>query len=90
MLHTASSTEIPPAGPDLDHAEAGSSLWRDAWHRLARNKLAVFGGVMLLVLAIACIAGPWFLPYSYEQQDLDLGASAPSAEHWLGTDTLGR
>ena len=37
-----------------------------------------------------CIAGPWFLRMSYQEQNLDLGASAPSAAHWLGTDTLGR
>lgn len=89
-MTTASSAEIPPVTPEADELEAGSSLWHDAWHRLARNKLAVFGGVVLLVLAFSCVVGPWVLPYSYEQQDLALGASAPSGEHWLGTDTLGR
>ena len=34
--------------------------------------------------------GPWFLQASYQDQNLELGASAPSASHWLGTDTLGR
>jgi len=33
---------------------------------------------------------PWFLRYTYQEQNLDLGATAPSAQHWLGTDTLGR
>jgi oligopeptide transport system permease protein len=89
-LHPVSSAEIPPNSPAPGELEVGSSLWRDAWHRLARNKLAVFGGVMLSLLAIACVLGPLVSSYSYEQQDLDLGASAPSADHWLGTDTLGR
>ena len=31
----------------VDHAEAGSSLWRDAWHRLLKNKLSVVGGVIV-------------------------------------------
>ncbi len=70
--------------------EAGSSLWRDAWHRLQKNKLAVAGGVILIVLAVLCIAGPWFMHVSYQEQNLDLGASPPGAGHWLGTDTLGR
>ena len=70
--------------------EAGSSLWRDAWQRLQKNKLAVCGGGILLVLAVLCVAGPWFLHVSYQEQNLDLGASPPSAAHWFGTDTLGR
>ncbi len=45
---------------------------------------------MLLVLAVLCIAGPWFLRATYQEQNLDLGATPPSAAHWLGTDTLGR
>ena len=70
--------------------ERGSSPGRDAWHRLQRNRLAVAGGIMLLVLTVLCVAGPWFLRATYQEQNLDLGATPPSAAHWLGTDTLGR
>jgi oligopeptide transport system permease protein len=69
--------------------ERGESPWRNAWHRLRRNRLAVAGGVVLLVLGLLCAAGPWF-SQSYEDQNLDLGAAPPSAQHWLGTDVLGR
>ena len=69
--------------------ERGTSLWRDAWHRLRRNRMAVAGGILLIILAIACAFGPIF-SQSYQEQNLDLGAVAPSREHWLGTDTLGR
>jgi oligopeptide transport system permease protein len=69
--------------------ERGHSLWSDAWHRLRRNRLALAGGVLIMVLAIACAAGPIF-SQSYEEQNLDLGAVPPSRAHWLGTDTLGR
>jgi oligopeptide transport system permease protein len=75
----------PPA-----FTEAGASLWRDAWLRLRRNRLAVAGMVCLVIIMLACIVGPWLSPYSYQEQDLALGASPPSAQHWLGTDTLGR
>jgi oligopeptide transport system permease protein len=70
--------------------EPGTSPWRDAWHRLSRNHLAVFGGVVLIVLTLLCAAGPWFMGNDYQSQDLRLGAVPPSAAHWLGTDTLGR
>jgi oligopeptide transport system permease protein len=70
--------------------EQGTSLWRDAWHRLAKNKLAIAGAIVLLVLALAAFVGPLFVSQSYEIQNLELGATPPSAQHWLGTDTLGR
>jgi oligopeptide transport system permease protein len=70
--------------------EQGTSLWRDAWARLRRNHMAVAGAVILLVIAVACIVGPWISSYGYEEQDLVLGAAPPSAQHWLGTDTFGR
>ena len=69
--------------------ERGHSLWSDAWHRLRRNRLALGGGILLVVLAVACAAGPFF-SQSYEEQNLDLGAVPPCGAHWLGTDTLGR
>ena len=90
MAASLSPSKLPSAELTPDQLEQGSSLWHDAWHRLAKNKLALFGGIMLVVLGLACVLGPLFSSYSYEQIDLALGASAPSAEHWLGTDTLGR
>lgn len=80
----------PPSAIRPTLTEARSSLWRDAWHRLKKNRLAVIGGALLAGLTMLCIAGPWFLQMSYQEQNLDLGAAAPSAAHWFGTDTLGR
>ena len=78
----------------MNHAaletERGVSLWRDAWLRLRRNRLAVAGGVTLMLLCTLALLTPWIAPYDYRAQDLALGASPPSAAHWLGTDTLGR
>ena len=67
-----------------------NSLWSDAFYRLTRNRAAIFGGIILLMLIILAVLAPLIAPYSYYYQDLNLGASPPSAEHWLGTDILGR
>ncbi len=68
----------------------GISLWDDAWMRLRKNKLAMFGLVFLIVMMLLCLFAPLITPYGYEEQNLRLGAVGPSASHWLGTDTFGR
>ena len=67
-----------------------SSLWQDAIRRLIQNRAAMVGGITILVLIILAVFAPWIAPYSYSYQNLDIGASPPSAEHLLGTDVLGR
>ncbi|MEM9254048.1 MAG: ABC transporter permease [Pseudomonadota bacterium] len=74
----------------VDQAEAGTSLWQDAWRRLRRNRLAVFGMTVLLLMIVIALLTPWIAPYGYAQQNLDLGATPPSRAHWLGTDVFGR
>jgi len=75
---------------DISEAEQGTSLWQDAWLRLRKNHLALFGLGLLLVFIVLALLTPWIAPYSYEAQNLDLGATPPSAAHWLGTDIFGR
>ncbi len=75
---------------DVAQAEQGTSLWRDAWLRLRRNRLAVLGLTVLLLFIFIAAITPWIAPYDYAQQDLELGAAPPSAAHWLGTDIFGR
>lgn len=87
-MSTANTALLPTALPQP--IEKGTSLWHDAWLRLRKNRLAVFGLVALGVIALACFIGPFLSPYGYEEQNLDLGAAAPGRAHWLGTDTLGR
>ena len=75
----------------------GASLWRNAWKRLLKNKLAVFGLVVLCVMIVAVIIGPWIIEittgYTYDliPTDRDLVRSMPpSFKHWMGTDDAGR
>ena len=68
---------------------AESSLAKKAFDRLVSNKLSLFGGSYVLLLIVLAIFTPLIAPYDYAYQDLNLGPSGPSAEHLLGTDTLG-
>lgn len=64
--------------------------WKSAWMRLRRNRAAMMALVLLALLVLACVAGPWLSPYDQTTQDLELKATPPSSVHWLGTDALGR
>ena len=70
--------------------EQGTSLWQDAWIKLSKNYFALFGLAIIGLLCVVSLLTPWIAPYGYEQQNLLLGATSPSAEHWLGTDIFGR
>lgn len=85
--------QTAPSGPDRvtdTSLEQGSSLWHDAFMRLRRNRLAMVSLAILVFMVAVALLTPWLAPYPYEAQNLSLGASAPSWEHWLGTDVLGR
>lgn len=75
---------------DITQAEQGTSLWQDAWVRLKKNRLAVCGLIVLLIMVMTALLTPWIAPYAFDAQNLDLGATPPSAAHWLGTDIFGR
>ena len=70
--------------------EQGTSLWRDAWIKLCKNYLALLGLAIILLLCLVSLLTPWIAPYGYEEQNRLLGATPPSAAHWLGTDIFGR
>src|SRR5262245_27500315 len=68
----------------------GVSLWQDAWQRLKKNRLAIFGACFLLLEIAICVATPLIAPYGFDDQNLELTNAPMSRAHWLGTDTLGR
>ncbi len=88
----ASGTEIAPLlGATVGVEPARSStLWRDGWRRLKRNKLAMAGGLMVVVLCLMAIFAEFLAPYSYTKPNFGAINEAPSRGYPLGTDQLGR
>ncbi|CAN5809238.1 ABC transporter permease subunit [soil metagenome] len=75
----------------------GASLWKDAWKRLLKNKLAVFGLAVVALMTIAVIIGPaiikWTTGYTYDFIPPDgdyIKSFPPSLQHPMGTDDSGR
>ena len=67
-----------------------TSYQADAWRRLRENKLAMVGLYTALFIIFIALVGPWVSPFSYSDQNLLEANQAPSAQHWFGTDNLGR
>ena len=72
----------------------GASLWRDAWRRLARNRMAVFGFVVFTLITLACFGTYGYLWATGGMDATDGKLSEnfqpPGIDHWFGTDDHGR
>ncbi|KQL49710.1 diguanylate cyclase [Brevibacillus choshinensis] len=66
------------------------SYFQEVMRKLAKNKLAMVGLVLILVIFVMAVIGPSLTPYSFADQSLLDGNMPLSAEHWFGTDDLGR
>lgn len=69
---------------------ASRTLYQDAWRRLKKNKLAIICLICILVIAVIAILAPLIAPYDPYATDSYNKLQGPSAEHWCGTDELGR
>jgi oligopeptide transport system permease protein len=74
-----------------------TGLWRDAFGRLRKNRLAMLGLIVVIFLFFIAIFGPYLAPYPYQEQDIQAvlhngGRPLPplSPGHILGTDQIGR
>ncbi|MDQ3830492.1 MAG: peptide ABC transporter permease, partial [Candidatus Tectomicrobia bacterium] len=71
-------------------AEVEVSLWRDAWRRLRRNRLAVLGGLVIIVLSCVALLADVIAPYHYTKAHFLHAYEFPSRDFPPGTDPLGR
>src|SRR5216117_443621 len=86
----ASVTSLAAAGLAAAPSTQTSGLWRDAWRRLIRNRLAVAGGVTVILLCLVAIFADFIAPYSYTKANFGRIYDFPSRDFPLGTDQLGR
>lgn len=54
------------------------------------GRLALPSLLFILTISILCFAAPWIAPHSHTEQNIALGATPPSLQHWMGTDEHGR
>ena len=82
------------AAPPLKLPGAGRrqqrTLWGDAWLQFRRNKLAIFGLLLLLFILAAVLGGPLVYQVDPKLIDIPVSSQGPSAAHPMGTDDLGR
>ncbi|MBM7558037.1 peptide/nickel transport system permease protein [Halanaerobacter jeridensis] len=67
-----------------------SSLWKEAWKRLLKNRIAMLGLAIISILLVVAIFAPVLAPYDPLKTNVIQRLKAPSFSHWLGTDDLGR
>jgi oligopeptide transport system permease protein len=69
-------------------AAAGRSLWADAWVRLKSNRAAFYSAIYICVIAVLCIAGPWFTPHEFTTIYQDYTRVPPSLEAYPRPDMI--
>jgi oligopeptide transport system permease protein len=97
MVTTASATptSVATGRPTTDvpvyvPTRTSRGIWRDAWRRLLRNKLAMAGLVYIAAMILVAIFADVLSPYDPTFQFPASSYAKPSAIHWLGTDDVGR
>lgn len=66
------------------------SVFRESMKRLSKNKSAMIGLAVFILLVLISIFGPFIVPYKYDAIDPTSLYASPSAQHWFGCDKLGR
>lgn len=89
-LQRDSFTPLSRCAAEQDILRPSTTFWNDAWERLKENKLAMISLYTLIGIILLAIIGPMVSAISYSDQNLSQANQYPSAQHWFGTDNLGR
>lgn len=71
-------------------SDKGQNTKATVWRRFLRNRKAVIGLVLLVIISLSAIFAPLVATHNPTQQNLRNRLQPPSSEHWLGTDNFGR
>jgi ABC-type dipeptide/oligopeptide/nickel transport system permease subunit len=74
----------------MDEVPVRISRRKRAWQQLKRSRLAIPGGLIVLIFIVVAILAPLVAPYDPYKNNLANTLATPSAEHFFGTDELGR
>ncbi|GHA20650.1 oligopeptide ABC transporter permease OppC [Oceanisphaera arctica] len=82
------SAQLASGEPEVE----GRSLWMDARRRFFANRAALASLIILGLITLLVLVGPWLSPYAFDDTDWGAMMAAPSLEsgHYFGTDSLGR
>lgn len=75
---------------EIEKKYSRSSLYKDAWRRLRRNKLAMVGLSIVVLVILVAVFAPYIAPYDPTARVKEESSLAPSIKHLFGTDLLGR
>jgi peptide/nickel transport system permease protein len=91
LLAEPAPEEVEPTPEGVPPRRRSNSQWGDVWRRYKRNKLAMAGLFVVILLVILAIVGPLFIAqYDPGEQNMGNTLQSASAEHWFGTDPNGR
>ncbi|MDV3428996.1 MAG: ABC transporter permease [Bacillota bacterium] len=84
---------MPYKGSDIykdDLLSGNETYYKDAWRRLKKNKTAIISMIILALLILIAIIGPYLSKFDYRTTDMSVLNITPNSVHWFGTDDLGR
>lgn len=92
--HVFNDEDFSPIGGEIGK-DPGSSrekqtYWKDVWRNFCKNKAALASLFAIVLIILLVLFGPMMNEYDYYSNNYTAINKAPNAEHWFGTDTMGR
>jgi peptide/nickel transport system permease protein len=85
---TVAALEVESLERQLSHES--ESFGQQAWRSFRSNKLAIVGAIFMLIVVFLALFGPSMRPYAFDERNVLARRQGPSADHWFGTDGIGR
>lgn len=93
-MSTVTQSDFSPLKRDGDLADAivrpSVSYWEDVFRRIKSDKVAVASTGVIIIMALFAVFAPFLCKYGYETTDMLASNLSPNAQHWFGTDSVGR